>query len=568
MSDMKFWFFLFFSYAIALSGMFFNIPASWFLSVLLPIFDCFLLCCIIRFFFLIRLKPIGWLFAFLAALLFLGELFTLFLYHSFYSVYVIQLIMETDSRESLEFIGSALLHPALWYSIFGLVLVSAVSYAVAHFLQRPFRYKSTVSLLAFALVVWSGVRQLSAYAKIYQVFVNPDIALLDNSAKRMPRLNTPLVRLLYGIAFNKAQTTRLDKLQTTLEATTVDSCQFRSPVILLVIGESYNKHHAHIYDSSYLPTTPRLERLQLSGDLTVFSDVVSPYNLTSEIFKDLFSLWDEDCDEDWTLYPLFPALFKKAGYRVLFLTNQFTIGSINYANIVGGTIFNRPRLSDLQFNYRNTQSYKYDLDLLQELPPPDTLASHPTLLIVHLLGQHVKFRERYPSEYARFHPQDEHTPFGGDTGKEIASQYDNATYYNDMVVDSLFRTFKDMECVGIYLADHGEEAYDWRPSSGRTSEMEMTREIARNQYEIPFMFYTSGIYAARHPEIVKQIKEAADKPVLCTDLAHMLLYLAGIHTPFYKERLNILSPEYNKGRKRIIHGDTDYDLLMGRTDSQ
>lgn len=557
-----FLFFLLFSYTIAFSGICLSIPASWFLSVLLPIFDCYLLCCVMRCFVLIRLRYVGWLLAFLMALLFFGELFTLFLYHSFYSVYVIQLMLETDSRESLEFISSSLLQPALWYSVAGLVLVSAVSCVVACLIPRSFRYKSIFSCFVFIVILWSGARQLSAYRKIYSTYANPEIALLDNDASKMPRLNSPIVRLLYGIAFNKAQTTRLDILENTLERTAVDSCSYCSPLILLVIGESYNKHHAHIYDSTYLPTTPRLERLQASGHLTVLKDVVSPYNLTSEVFKEMFSLWDEDCDKDWTFYPLFPALFKKAGYRVWFLTNQFTIGSINYANIVGGTLFNRPRLSDLQFSHRNLNSYRYDLELLQELPPSDTLASHPALLIVHLIGQHVKFHERCPAEYKHFRPCDAPTPFGGEKGKKITSQYDNATYYNDIVVDSLFRIFKDMECVGIYLADHGEETYDWRPSSGRTGEAEMTREVARNQYEIPFMFYTSDTYVARHPDIAKQIKEATDKPVLSTDLAHLLLYLGGIYTPLYKESLNILSPKYNTRRKRIIHGDADYDLLM------
>ena len=562
-----FLFFLIFSYVIAFTGIYLGIPVSWFLSVLLPIFDCYLLCCVIRCFSLIRLRYVGWLFVFLIALVFFGELFTVFLYRSFYSIYVIQLVLETDSRESLEFLSSALLQSALWYSVTGLVLASVVSYSLTCLVQRPFRYRVVLSWFTFAIILWSGVRQLSAYKKICQTFVNPDITLLDNNSNRMPRLNSPLVRLLHGIAYNKAQTTRLDKLQTSMEETTVDSCSFRSPIILLVIGESYNKHHAHIYNPSYLPTTPRLEKLQASGSLTVLNDVVSPSNSTSEVFKNLFSLWDEGCDEDWTQFPLFPALFKKAGYGVWFFSNQFTINSLNYYNVVGGTIFNRPRLSDLQFTYRNTTSYEYDLDLLQELPSSDTLVLHSTLLIVHLIGQHVKFHARYPSEYAHFQPCDEQTTFGGETGKKIASQYDNATYYNDVVVDSLFRIFKDMECVGIYFADHGEEAYDWRPSSGRTGEAEMTREVARNQYEIPFMFYTSDTYIARHPDIVKQIKEAVDKPYLSTDLAHLLLYLGGIQTSLYKESLNILSPKYNTGRKRIIHGNTDYDMLMGRKEA-
>lgn len=556
------WLFLFFlllSYTIAISGKFLHIPASWFFSLLFPVFDCYLLCLVVRCFSHVRLKFVGWLFALLAAMLFFGELFTLFYYRSFYSVYVIQLVLETDSHESREFIGSALQYPAFWHTVLCFVVVAVVSYGLARLSRKYLHHKTVLSWIVLVVILFSGIRQCSTYGKIYQTIVNPETALQN----RMRSLNTTTVRILYGIAFNNAQTARLDNLQVSIEQATVDTCSFRSPLILLVIGESYNKHHAHIYNPSYLQTTPRLEALQSSGNLTVLNDVVSPYNLTSEVFKNMFSLWDDSCDGDWTCYPLFPAIFKKAGYKVWFLTNQFTIGSLNYANIVGGTIFNSPQLSDLQFSYRNRSSYDYDLELCQEFPPLDTLAAGPALVIVHLMGQHVNYSGRYPAGYEHFQPNEEPTLFGGKKGKEIACQYDNATYYNDMVVDSLFRTIKDAECVGIYLSDHGEEAYDWRSLSGRTSEADMLPEVARYQYEIPFMFYTSDTYAARHPDIVRQIRNAADRPAISSDLAHVLLYLGGINTPFYKERLNVLSPDYDMGRKRIIKGDTDYDLLMG-----
>lgn len=35
-------------------------------------------------------------------------------------------------------------------------------------------------------------------------------------------------------------------------------------------------------------------------------------------------------------------------------------------------------------------------------------------------------------------------------------------------------------------------------------------------------------------------------------LPHLLLYLAGIETPTYKEEYNILSPKYNEMRPRIL----------------
>ena len=44
-------------------------------------------------------------------------------------------------------------------------------------------------------------------------------------------------------------------------------------------------------------------------------------------------------------------------------------------------------------------------------------------------------------------------------------------------------------------------------------------------------------------------------------LPHLLLYLAGIETPTYKEEYNILSPIYNEMRPRILKNSADYDQL-------
>ena len=42
-------------------------------------------------------------------------------------------------------------------------------------------------------------------------------------------------------------------------------------------------------------------------------------------------------------------------------------------------------------------------------------------------------------------------------------------------------------------------------------------------------------------------------------LPHLLLYLGGISTPLYRKDLDIVSPDYNLKRPRILKGVTDYD---------
>ena len=46
------------------------------------------------------------------------------------------------------------------------------------------------------------------------------------------------------------------------------------------------------------------------------------------------------------------------------------------------------------------------------------------------------------------------------------------------------------------------------------------------------------------------------------DIPQLLLYLAGISTPFYLEEANIISPNYHCTRKRMLMGTIDYDKII------
>ena len=553
---------LFFSllmcYIITLTSNLIGTETDWFLSFLLPIFDCWLLSLLAG---LLNKIKLGIVVTVLVAVILFSELLTVFFYHSNFTIYVVLLLFETNVGESTEFIHAALAHPGSWYAVTITILTGVAACYLARYSRKPFKYKKALAFMAFALVVWSGIRQVSAYYKLFRCFSSASTTVC-NDTRYIPHLNTPFVRLAYGAAFNIAASAELDVLEATVAATTVDSCSYRCPLIVLVIGESFNKHHTPLYEKDYLPTTPLLMQQQEKGNLVVYTDAVAPFNFTSNAFKYMFSTWDEESGDEWTGHTLFPAVFKKAGYCVDFYTNQFAMAQTDMWDFAGGTIFNHHGLSELQFTHRNPDIFDYDGELLHELPPTDSLTAHPTLLIVHLRGQHVKYDNRYPQAYAKFAPNDEETPFGGQMGREIAAHYDNATLYNDAVVNTVFEMLKNTDGIGIYLSDHGEEVYDWRDKYERTNERTITPEIARYQYEIPLMFYMSDSFKEHHPDVAEAVKTSADRPFISSDLCHLLFYLGGISIPDYQEKRNILSPQYDKTRKRIIGSSTDYDELM------
>ena len=64
---------------------------------------------------------------------------------------------------------------------------------------------------------------------------------------------------------------------------------------------------------------------------------------------------------EWCDYPLFPQLFRKAGYHVSFITNQFLPQAKEAVyDFSGGFFLNNKELSKSMFDTRNTRLHTYD----------------------------------------------------------------------------------------------------------------------------------------------------------------------------------------------------------------
>lgn len=341
--------------------------------------------------------------------------------------------------------------------------------------------------------------------------------------------------------------------------------------IILIIGESFNKYHSQLYGYEK-KNTPQQVALEKSGKLVKFSDVMAPWNLTSFVFKHLMTTYTVGDEGDWCDYPLFCQLFRKAGYQVNFLTNQFLPHAKDAIyDFSGGFFLNDELLGKVQFDIRNEQTHLWDEELLKDyarlVAPPEEYAdsaSTPSLTIFHLMGQHVNYRIRCPKTKMKFFTGDYDLPQNTLKEKKNMAYYDCAVWYNDSVVGAIVDRFKDDDAVIIYFPDHGDEVYG--PGSlhhcGRNHTTNITKNIAQQEYEIPMWFYYTDKYAKRHPDIVASIKKAKDKPFMTDAMSHLLLGLAGIKCKDYRPQLDLLSPQYNEKRQRLMQHLVDYDKVV------
>lgn len=329
--------------------------------------------------------------------------------------------------------------------------------------------------------------------------------------------------------------------------------------IVLIIGESFIKYHSPLY-GYYLNTTPNMLRELKNRHLFVFDNINTSYNTTSNTIKNLLSCNSVGLKEEWQLKPYFPIFFKRKGYYVYFWDNQnlperwdFTLNSF----------LHNKELSEVSYTAENKDTYKLDGGLIQSFLSQHFPTSQNNFTILHLWGQHVAAKTRYPhtAQFNHF-TQDSITikkPWLTSSMRQTIAEYDNATYYNDALIEQVINHYRKTNAVIVYLSDHGEETYDWRPSMGRNA-TPMCANVLKYQFDIPFVIWCSDTYQTKHPEIMKAIKASLHKPMSSDIICNMLFHLAGLRTKYYRPSLDILSKKYHCP-KRIVLDKYNYDAI-------
>ena len=256
------------------------------------------------------------------------------------------LVGETNGREASEFLSTYLSFSVLCSKVGWIVLIALlhVAYSLRRFAPKSLkqayqtlidktptisnslaiRLKMFASIGFIAMLIWSVYVTAHNKAALWKLMTGRSIGEVEHTLTEQGHGEPyhAVYRLAFSIYANVLASQQIDKLVVAANKAQVDSCTYTSPHIVLIIGESFSKHHSQQYGYAQ-PTTPRQVRRERSGQLVKFNDVVSPWNLTSYVFKHVFSLYDVGDRGEWCDYPLFPQLFRKADYHVTFITNQF-----------------------------------------------------------------------------------------------------------------------------------------------------------------------------------------------------------------------------------------------------
>lgn len=505
------------------------------------------------------------------------------------------LVGETTGNETAEFFSTYVNLEVVFTTELGwvlLVLLAHIIYEVIKWKVKRVKWKVewvnkvvpfAFCLLALVLIIlgWNDtITNKKCMVRHFSCKTVGDVEK-DMNLRPMVMMYQPVYRLADAFFTNRLVSLQLDRLKEEAEKVEKmtpeqlgipsDFMDSKPSNIVLIIGESFNKYHSQLYGYEK-KNTPRQVKMEKSGRLVKYSDVMAPWNLTSFVFKHLMTTYTVGDEGDWCDYPLFCQLFRKAGFQVNFLTNQFLPHAKDAIyDFSGGFFINDEMLSKVQFDVRNEETHLWDEDLLKDyarlVAPPEGVvdtASVPSLTIFHLMGQHVNYRIRCPKQKMKFFASGYDRPQNTLKEKKNIAYYDCAVWYNDSVVGAIVDRFKNDDAVIIYFPDHGDEVYG--PGSlhhcGRNHTTNITKDIAQQEYEIPMWFYCTAKYSKRHPDVVAAIRKARTKPFMTDAMSHLLLGLAGIKCKAYRPELDLLNPQYNEKRQRLMQHLVDYDEVV------
>lgn len=485
---------------------------------------------------------------------------------------VITLFVETNARESKEFLESMLDKPQLWQvplCVAGMIVLNIIveknRLRINQWCKGP---KTTKVLRGIAIILLvGGVIFSYNYVKLFLCDEMNEVDEWRSHMRNPDDLVTKVVVSFYDMSIAEKEMSRVITLAEQVEALP-QSASNDSLNVIVVIGESYIREHAALYGYP-LQTTPFLSHEQKEGRLFVFTDMVSPYNQTTRVIRNLLSCNSLGHHEDWSSAPPFTAIYKKNGYHVTMYDNQknFDMGFVFAYSL--NTYLYHPQIMKACYHETNDSTFEFDGQMVDDYQKRQT-PSAKRLVLFHLLGQHVGFEYRYPKNFAYFNEDSlsfRKEPWLTKDMREDIVHYDNATRYNDHVLQQIIGLYDQQNTIVVYLSDHGEEVYDYRENSGR-DDWGMgsdPRQVLRWQYMVPFVVWCSDKYAATHPDNIKQLQNATSRPAMLDNVCQLLFHLSDLKTPYYNKTRDVLSSDY-VCPKRILNESIDCDSLKKSTE--
>lgn len=472
------------------------------------------------------------------------------------SAHVLAIVAETDVREATSYVQGL-----LW--VFGgsfFLFVTAVFYFYSHGFDRQVWHE----VWRRRILVLGGVAGLTiSGAEVwYAQYDRAQAEVLADRVVFTEVRSSPALQLLretypFGLPIRVydflMQKHMLRQAKTRLEdfefSAKQEGAAERREVYVLVIGESSRPDRWQL-NGYERHTTPLLSETQ---GVVSFSNMVSSWAWTS---MSVPAILTRKPPEDMRVFfeerSLISA-FREAGFHTYWLSTQSPLGPHD------SSIALHAEEADVT-RYINPVDFRgsglVDGKLLDGLDLVLGQSALKQLVVLHTLGSHFNYADRYPDDFNVFRPALRSGQSMHDRALrlELGNAYDNSILYTDFFLSEII---KRLESVGglsslFYVSDHGENLFDGqclKSGHGHATEYD---------FRTAAIWWASESYRAMYPDKLNSVLQRANSPLGTFNVFHSMLDLARIRYPSEDLSLSIFSRQWT-ARARPLQNGLDFD---------
>jgi glucan phosphoethanolaminetransferase (alkaline phosphatase superfamily) len=447
--------------------------------------------------------------------------------HSQFNEGTLGLIFSLDHTKAKEFslginyfLLFGFLIPVLIWKIFGL-------------LRFPtFTFKQRGIFLAISLLLYTYPNLDRLFPGKFKAYIPRKNAI---RVKASPPFNIPysFSKYLYRQYHRSSDL----KLRSTFKFHPESTANKEAELIVLVVGESSRAHNWSLfgYDRS---TTPLLEKRR--QNLVLCPDYIAPGNNTRNSFPQLITRATVNQFNRALRERSILSLFKEAGFQTWILSNQGLMAE-DYS------FFAEDADSLVHFPV-----YKHPDEVLLQ-PFREALERNKDqkqFILIHTIGSHFAYYQRYPPSFKFFKPGMEDKPFVYIKGHrfQLVNSYDNSIRYTDFILDQIIQTLEadGRKAKLFYIADHGEVIFD-DPYGTIYHSSEHPTEL---EVHVPFLAWFSS--KALEEEQTLTFRKNALNKLGGEVVFYTLAGSAGLNFPLNNEKLNLFSKEFKSPSHRFV----------------
>ncbi|WP_161791831.1 phosphoethanolamine transferase [Candidatus Jidaibacter acanthamoebae] len=427
----------------------------------------------------------------------------------------------------LQDIISVELDLTLEYLSFKLVLFIFISLALSLFIifSKKFRFKKPYHLALIATIIASYLVATYFDYKKHKLYINRIVP-----QSYMPFnvfYNTDLYMRKYGV-FNKQKAEKVDLTKNFTFQFQNDGSEPK--VIVLVIGEAMRGDMFYLNGKTNYLNAPQLSKIK---NLKSFKDATSsasstrvalPYMLTRAKSGD----WEQAISEKSII-----SVFKSLGFKTAWIGAQGAFTNLDYT--YGPIIMEADEIiTKTEIRKDLGQSNLYDeylllyLDKFLQKNQADNL-----FIVLHMIGSHWNFDERYPEKFKNFTPTCESSSPASCAHEQLLNSYHNTIFYSDWVLSKIIERFENKNAFLMYASDHGFSLFE-KHYFGNAYE---GKDDLKEQYDIAMFAWGSNKYIKKNSNAFKAIK--SQNKVSHDYLFHSLLGCSNVESKVIEQNLNL-----------------------------